>query len=185
MKANVGRVKNVSGLVENLSLEREPGLVNLGTEALKFLEKVRFTGTVTNRVTTLLVQGEVTALVELECSRCGKKISYPVRIPFEETYSNQPQMLEGAEDEIHGFEGDEIDIFPQVIQAILLDLPMKVLCREDCRGLCPECGENLNERQCLCAKEVVDPRLLALKNLLDDSSTEGGVSNGSTKKKDI
>ena len=50
---------------------------------------------------------------------------------------------------------------------LLLSLPMKSLCREDCRGLCPQCGHNLNNGECGCRQETVDPRLAALKDLLN------------------
>ncbi|MDD2499121.1 MAG: DUF177 domain-containing protein, partial [Desulfitobacteriaceae bacterium] len=88
------------------------------------------------------------------------------------------------EEEIYFYEGDKIDILPQVLQTILLELPMKVLCREDCKGLCPVCGTNLNIKECRCERESIDPRLAALKNLLNDR-TEGGVTSGSTNKKNL
>lgn len=185
MKAYVGKLKNFTGQSADLSLSSEPKILNLGSENLVFLTPVNFVGKVLNTGTAILIQGEVTTTVELECSRCGEKVPLPVQTIFEESYANQSQTMDTTGDEGNVFQGDEIDIFPQVVQAILLELPMKIICRESCRGLCPECGTNLNEKQCRCAETAIDPRLMALQKLLDDSSTEGGVINGSTEKKDI
>ena len=185
MKAYVGKLKNFTGQDADLSLSSQPGILNLGSENLVFLAPVSFAGKMLNTGTAILIQGEVTTTVELDCSRCGEKVPLPVRTAFEESYANQSLSVEIDEESSYVFQGDEIDIFPQVVQAILLELPMKIVCRESCRGLCPECGVNLNENQCRCAGTAIDPRLMALQKLLDDSSTEGGVINGSTEKKDI
>jgi uncharacterized protein len=63
------------------------------------------------------------------------------------------------------FDGKKIDLDPILREQVLLALPMNLVCRETCRGLCPVCGANLNEKQCQCESEVVDPRWMALKNI--------------------
>jgi uncharacterized protein len=63
------------------------------------------------------------------------------------------------------FDGKKIDLDPILREQVLLAVPMNLVCRETCRGLCPVCGENLNEKQCQCEREVVDPRWMALKNI--------------------
>lgn len=167
MKIKVGRVKNIPGKVISVELSVEPDGFFTGEEKINLLEPVVFSGTVENMGPTLVVQGQVTTLVELECHRCTEKVSYPVKTIFSEVYSNQKDVIErDPEGEIDFFAGDEIDIAPQVMQNILLELPMKVLCREDCRGLCAGCGTNLNFKQCRCVEENIDPRLMALKKLL-------------------
>lgn len=62
---------------------------------------------------------------------------------------------------------------------------MKALCEEECKGLCPECGINLNFEKCQCVEDTTDPRLMVLKKLMNQSAIEGGVSSGSTEKKNI
>lgn len=71
--------------------------------------------------------------------------------------------LEKADEDV--FDGKTIDLDPIVREQVLLALPMNVVCREDCKGLCPVCGQNLNEKKCACETKVVDPRLAALKNI--------------------
>ena len=64
-------------------------------------------------------------------------------------------------------QGYSLDLDDLIMNDILLELPTKLLCRDDCMGLCPECGKNLNDGTCSCRKETVDPRLAVLKQLLD------------------
>ena len=71
--------------------------------------------------------------------------------------------LERADEEL--FDGKTIDLDPLVREQVLLALPMHAVCREDCKGLCGTCGQNLNEGECGCAPSQVDPRFAALKNI--------------------
>ena len=67
-----------------------------------------------------------------------------------------------------GFFGRVIDIMPQIQESVYALIPTKVLCKEDCKGLCPNCGMNLNEGSCSCQNENVDPRLEALRNFMSE-----------------
>jgi uncharacterized protein len=71
--------------------------------------------------------------------------------------------LERADEEL--FDGKTIDLDPLVREQVLLALPMHAVCRDDCKGLCGQCGKNLNEGQCGCVGTQVDPRLAVLKNI--------------------
>jgi uncharacterized protein len=71
--------------------------------------------------------------------------------------------LEDADEVI--FDGKKIDLDPIVREQVLLALPMSAVCREDCEGLCAQCGQNLNEKQCGCEQKVIDPRLAPLMNI--------------------
>jgi uncharacterized protein len=71
--------------------------------------------------------------------------------------------LEDADEEL--FDGKTIDLDPIVREQVLLALPMDVVCKDDCKGLCPQCGQNLNEKKCGCEPKFVDPRLAALKDI--------------------
>lgn len=185
MKINVEKVKNIAGKLVNADVQSDPGSVIVEGDILYFAAPVSFSGNVENTGKTLVINGTVSTLAELECGRCAEKILYHVNAPFHEVYSNQPDIDVSEDEEIRQYEGYLIDIFPEAVQAIILELPMKILCREDCKGLCPACGVNLNVRECHCEAESVDPRLMALKKFLKVSSTEGGVMDGSTEKKNL
>ena len=104
--------------------------------------------------------------IELICSRCGK----PFTIPVEGALC--AQFVDGAPDESDGeadifsIEKDHADIAAVVLSEIFFTLPMQPLCREDCKGLCPKCGVDLNVNSCSCERVAIDPRWEKLKSLL-------------------
>jgi uncharacterized protein len=114
-----------------------------------------------------LVTGQVTVDAQLECARCLKEFEYRIEAPFEQKYSEN-----GEQDDILMIRGDEIDIERPVIESIILALPVKALCSQDCRGICPRCGKDLNEGDCGCDRDDYDPRLAALKELLEQKGHE-------------
>lgn len=127
----------------------------------------------------LLVQGDVEAAVQMECSRCLDPLSVQVDARLEEQFQPIVDVLTGMpvhrEDVAEGDESFRIDVnhmmdlTEPVRQAMLVALPMKPLCRDDCKGICPECGSNLNDVNCGHTGEVADDRWSGLRQLkLDD-----------------
>jgi len=104
----------------------------------------------------------------VQCNRCLESFVYPMEAQFEETYCdcNLPPSG-GTHPDWVPFSGDQIDIAPEVTKTILVNLPMRFICREDCRGLCSLCGADLNNGQCQCPRDELDPRLDKLKDLLN------------------
>jgi uncharacterized protein len=121
----------------------------------------------------ILVRGELQTEVGLTCSRCLCSFIYPLEINFEEEYIPTIDIVTGiplsSPEEPGDFLIDEhhvIDLAEAVRQYTLLAMPMKPLCREDCAGLCRECGQNLNQGPCGCPVRVIDPRWSKLSKLL-------------------
>jgi uncharacterized protein len=118
-------------------------------------------------------KGWVMGKMLLTCDRCLKDFESPYKSFFEIHYRPQtvksepeeetPDALNLGETEIVYFEGDILDIADQIRQTILLSVPMRALCREDCRGLCGGCGCDLNEESCQCAEPPTDSRWGSLK----------------------
>ena len=118
----------------------------------------------------LSVEIRVNADVQAECARCLKNTSLEISESLEYLYySHDAEAVEDIDDympvEIEHF-GRVIDIMPQIQESVFTLLPTKVLCREDCKGLCQNCGADLNEGSCGCEIEDVDPRLEALRNFV-------------------
>jgi uncharacterized protein len=122
------------------------------------------------------VTGRVKSRLELACSRCLEPFEIPVDASFELRYV--PQSENAGEDEREIEEDDlttafykdgVLDIGELVREQFQLVLPMKPLCSDACRGLCPQCGTNLNRTECGCAPAWEDPRLAPLKSLLTRS----------------
>ena len=121
-----------------------------------------------------LVTGRAASRLEFECSRCAEPFEVPVDAAFELRYV--PQALNAGEEEREVEEDDlttafysegVLDVIDLLREQFMLALPMKPLCTEACRGLCPECGANLNRTECGCAPVWEDPRLAPLKGLLN------------------
>lgn len=112
----------------------------------------------------ITVSGTVTVKLRLSCVRCLEPFTKIFNENFMVYYSSNP---EEQDEEIKQLIGSKIDLEPLVLDSIILALPMKLLCGENCKGLCSICGQNLNERECGCERVDIDPRLADLKKLLD------------------
>jgi uncharacterized protein len=118
------------------------------------------------------VVGKVRAVGHFECDRCLESFDRPVEDVFRRVFTTDPDFVDRKEDDDLVFLSPhtvELDFTVDARETLLLAVPMKVLCREDCRGLCPHCGANLNRESCTCVAEQVDPRWAALKDLFDSS----------------
>jgi len=111
----------------------------------------------------ILVQGRLETNVLTECARCLTSVFFPVAFDLEELFSYPPSTSTVYSVEETGF----LDLAPLVREEAILAVPMGVLCRPDCAGLCPECGQNLNEGTCNCQRETLDPRLAILRTRLE------------------
>ena len=126
-----------------------------------------FCGKADNAAGEIQINGRLTAQLTLICSRCGAPFMLGLALPFAEIYSSGAVNQDsGGEQDKHHFTGDIIDITPEALRLLFAELPMKPLCREDCRGLCPLCGADLNKEGCGCAKDDIDPRWEKLRDLL-------------------
>ncbi len=115
----------------------------------------------------ILMTGSARADVTLECSRCLTEFQSDVSVDVCELFTGPGH--EGDEDS-YEVTGTEIDLEPMLRDAVVLDLPLNPVCSVDCKGYCAGCGQNLNEGECTCAPDDVDPRwagLEALRTKLD------------------
>jgi len=141
--------------------------VDTGPQSLSDLEVEFFRGTIqVIRVQdSLLVQGTVESQLGLECVRCLEPFVLPITLELEETFrlpgaSLRPEIVFAVSDD------GGLDLTPLLREQSWLVIPMKPLCRPDCKGLCSQCGVNLNIESCACEDTKIDPRLALLKELL-------------------
>lgn len=118
------------------------------------------------------LEGRMRTELELECSRCVEPYRFPIDATFDQRYLPASEASTDAESEVEEddletsyYTDDQIDLNQLMREQFYLALPMKPLCREDCKGLCAQCGTNLNTGTCDCAPVWEDPRLAALKQL--------------------
>ena len=123
----------------------------------------------------IFAAGTVTAPVHLACTRCLKEFDSDITFPLSEEFYptidvNTGYPLPVPEDAESAFpinRRHEIDTREAIRQNLVLALPMRALCREECAGLCPQCGKDLNEGPCGCQPQIEDERFSALRSLLD------------------
>ncbi|MGB0387638.1 MAG: YceD family protein [Ardenticatenaceae bacterium] len=125
----------------------------------------------------ILVNGDFKTMLEFSCDRCLEPLDQTISIELEEEFRPAVDLLTGAslpqsEDDEEATQIDAkniIDLSEVIRQALLLGFPSRRLCRSDCKGLCVECGQNLNQGECNCATESLDPRWSALRSLLEQN----------------
>lgn len=119
----------------------------------------------------VVVTGRFVGPFTRECRRCLDPVDATVEEELELLWSVPDELSEDAEDEAVrtlGVGTNELDLGPAIREEVALSAPLYVLCSEDCRGLCPRCGTNLNESECDCVLEEPDPRWEALRALKND-----------------
>ncbi|MGI6703134.1 MAG: YceD family protein [Clostridia bacterium] len=134
-----------------------------GGERVDFSGPVQIKGSVDRDGDLIIVTGEVQTEAILQCSRCLRTVRHSLRAAFKQEYSET-----GDGEDVLPAKVDRIDLEIPVRESILLELPVKVLCTEECRGLCPVCGADRNEGECGCKHEEIDPRMQRLKELLEE-----------------
>ena len=118
--------------------------------------------------TQMVLKGAVRVEGDFMCDRCTRTIVLPVTSSYRMCYVTQGEQFEGvdpAELQTVAPGSGNIDITEDVRQTVLLAVPLKVLCSEGCRGLCPHCGKNLNMESCSCTREEGDSRWEPLRSL--------------------
>jgi len=123
-------------------------------------------------VQDIRLKGKLDTSLEVACARCLDPVLYEVDRSFDLLYrplgtdaGHEELSITDAEAEIGYYQGEGLMLEDALREQVLLALPLKVVCREDCKGLCPLCGKNLNESQCSCAAHMEDPRWAALKEI--------------------
>ena len=160
--------------------EFEPGAIDLGPEihqqtSLKSDGRAQLVEEHHSKhliLKDIRLKGELSTRLELLCARCLEPIAQDIKRQFDLLYrpqgadaGKQEIPVSGTEAEISYYTGEGLLLEDALREQVLLAVPLKVICREDCKGLCPQCGKNLNEGDCSCAETVEDPRWSALKEI--------------------
>jgi len=157
-----------------------PGVIDLGPE-LRQIEGLRAAGRAQLieehhgkhfRIKDIRVAGELATRLELACARCLEPVVEGVERKFDLLYrplgadaGREELSVTSAEAEVSYYKGEGLLLEDVLREQVLLAVPLKAICREDCKGLCPQCGISLNTGQCSCAEPVEDARWSALKEL--------------------
>ena len=135
------------------------------------VQDIQVTCQVRRLAENVFLEGSIDTVLELTCCRCLEAALLPVKTAFRYALEplperQSPEMELGSEDLESGYyEEDIIELEQLVLEQILLQIPIRVLCTENCRGLCPHCGMNLNQETCRCQDTAIDSRFAVLKNM--------------------
>lgn len=160
--------------IENSQIEFElaikPEDIDLESEFVRSKKEITFKGKIDNRESQAVVEGDVSAELELACSRCLGWVTKGFEIKVETAFITAENFTEEREIELEGldvsiFEGNEIDLVEVAQEQVLVSIPPQILCKEDCKGLCLECGQNKNLEGCKCDEVEVDSRWSELEKL--------------------
>ena len=129
-------------------------------------EPVRAEGQVRNTAGVLVMTGSIETTIHGTCDRCASDFDRDIHFPIDVVLVTELSNEENEDEWVFPLEGDSADLDDIVRTVFVLNLDSKLLCKEDCAGMCHRCGKNLNDGPCNCQKEL-DPRFAALKQLLE------------------
>ena len=157
----------------SLDWEETPEELYIPDENLQFVGPIRTRIEFVKIGESISASGETHADLRLECVRCLEPVSFSLSSDFKFIFQkNRPESMRDDEDETLIWldrSGDKVDLGEEIKDYILLEMPLNPLCKTSCEGLCPTCGENLNQTQCNCTTTQIDPRWEALRALKDQS----------------
>ncbi|MGL4799068.1 MAG: YceD family protein [Cellulosilyticaceae bacterium] len=144
-------------------------MVDISVQSLKLTTTVhdykgRVYGKVAREGDLFIAEGYVDLDLILLCDRCMVEVTSPMHAPLYCEFSTDEKYLE-EDCDVKQVTKSSIDLSDAILEAIAMNLPMKVLCKEDCQGMCKGCGTNLNKSTCKCEALDIDPRLEQLKNI--------------------
>lgn len=164
MKIDIASVFKNEGAVLDVSGEVEAGTPKYLGSSFEFSEPLKVEASIRNIGGALEIKGRLGGKYISLCSRCGAPVEGALEVGFDETVgSGYEGGFESSDSECFSLVGTVLDISGLINALIWGNLPMKPLCREDCKGLCSVCGCNLNESVCDCDTRFYDPRLAILR----------------------
>ena len=164
MVLDISKLINNDGASIKVSEDIEFDTLSFNGQNIRFLTPVHLEGSVKNINNLLSMYFDCNFDYVSQCSRCLADTEKKLDFKIEEVFSKTE--LENENDDVIILNSNEIDLKEIAEQAFCCALPITDLCSEDCKGLCPVCGCNLNHETCSCETDDIDPRLAALKDFL-------------------
>lgn len=169
MLVNLSDVFTSEGRQVSMEVPLEMGSFESGMGCFEIVEKTPAAFTFSHvEAGKAKVEGNISLRFRTNCDRCLAEVSTELNLSFERI-AVSPDLPEDAEDvdDLSFMEGYQLNTETFVYNEIIGNWPAKILCREDCKGLCPVCGQNLNERDCGCDTFVPDPRMAVIQDIFN------------------
>lgn len=155
---DISDIRFQKGASKEVSENPQIGSVTLRGQDVD-LGTVSITGRAENVGEGILLQANAVGTITLTCSRCLDKFKHPLTLNLNEYFAFEDSEAE------HLIEDNHIDLGLVIIESLALNLDIKILCKEDCAGICPSCGLNLNKGPCECKEQVINVRWQKLQEL--------------------
>jgi uncharacterized protein len=167
-------VRDLEVRAKQFDVEIAPGVIDYQDAKLRQAGALKAVGKaelVTGALGEIRVSGRLVVPMEADCDRCLEPAPFPIDSgftlyyrPVDEGYGDEKE-IDGGEAEMGFYDGEGLELNDVLREFVLLSLPMQRVCSEDCKGICPECGQNRNQIECHCQAESVDDRWAVLKQL--------------------
>lgn len=169
MLINLSDVLTSEGRVESVTVPLELTSFDSRLGSFPIVEKSDISFTFTNvGVDEAKVEGSVKLTFCAGCDRCLTEVLVPLTLDFERVVTSPGVSTEDEEEaDLNYMEGYQLNVETFVYNEILVNWPVKILCKDDCKGVCPKCGQNLNVRECGCDTFVPDPRMAAIGDIFN------------------
>lgn len=175
------RVRDLEGEALEFDQQFRPGQIDLGPE-MQQKSPLHVTGRaelleerthgIKETIKDIRLTGSFAGQVEVQCARCLEPVGRDIKAEFDLLYRplgavqrDDEVSISEAETEVGFYKGEGLALEDVMREQVLLSVPAKTVCRDECRGLCPQCGQNLNQEKCACVQERSDPRWNALRDL--------------------
>lgn len=165
MRLGLAQIMDRPGAVVPFSCSVDLSDLQYGTSH-PVTEPVEASGTVRNTAGVLVMSGSIKTCLHGVCDRCAAEFSREVEYPIQAVLVEELANEENEDEWVFPLEGESADLQDIVRTVFVLNMESKLLCKPDCKGLCCQCGKNLNDGPCSCQKEP-DPRFAALRQLLN------------------
>jgi uncharacterized protein len=155
----------------------QPDELDLGDERARLFSPASISGKIRRSGSEVFIDGNLDSCVQVDCDRCLRPLQLPVKSDFSLEYitgseyeANRTAELTEELMAVSVFDGQTIDVDEIAKEQILLQVPTRSLCKEDCKGFCPTCAADRNAGECGCSGGGTDPRWAALKDLMSGKS---------------
>lgn len=173
MKINIAEIAETPGAGMEAQLEAPLDPIDYQGDLIEFTRPVSVKAQIHNTGKNLWANIRAEGEIELRCARCLEPVKHPVKLNYSEIF-RQAHQEPVPDDDIREsvYSNDVIDLTGGFIEQLIFRLPMKVLCSEGCKGLCPQCGQDLNEGECGCDPQPINPKMAKLMEFFDKSRRE-------------
>ncbi len=167
MIIDVSSILKETGGKINIDAKLDFADVDFLGESFRFTAPLDLCGKIYNNGKSLRLELKVSGNMQVHCARCISLIDTGLEFDVVENFMQDDS--EAVDEDIILFSGTKIDIKDVVVNSFFMNAEGRYLCSEDCKGLCPKCGKNLNEGSCDCADDDIDPRWASLREIMDKS----------------